>query len=240
MKKIVLKIGGMSCSACSNGLEKYLNKQKGIIHASVNLVLAEAIIEYEDTLPLDDINSIIKQAGFKSLGKYEEAKQKKTKTNHLTFICFSILSIFVLYISMSHMLNIPTIYYFNMEIFPKNYAIILFILTIFYLVYGLDIFKNGFKNLIHFVPNMDTLVTIGVLSSFLYSTFGMIMVLLGHSSYIENLYFESSCMIIFFLKLGRYLDSRSKDKTKEAIEELVTITPDVALLKTETGEKEVT
>ena len=47
-------------------------------------------------------------------------------------------------------------------------------------------------------------------------------------------------MIIFFLKLGRYLDSRSKDKTKEAIEELVTITPDVALLKTETGEKEVT
>lgn len=240
MKKIVLKIGGMSCSACSNGLEKYLNKQKGIIHASVNLVLAEAIIEYEDTLTLDDINSIIKQAGFKSLGKYEEAKQKKTKTNHLTFICFSILSIFVLYISMSHMLNLPTIYYFNMEIFPKNYAIILFILTIFYLVYGLDIFKNGFKNLIHFVPNMDTLVTIGVLSSFLYSTFGMIMVLLGHSSYIENLYFESSCMIIFFLKLGRYLDSRSKDKTKEAIEELVTITPDVALLKTETGEKEVT
>lgn len=240
MKKIVLKIGGMSCSACSNGLEKYLNKQKGIIHASVNLVLAEAIIEYEDTLTLDDINSIIKQAGFKSLGKYEEAKQKETKTNHLTFICFSILSIFVLYISMSHMLNLPTIYYFNMEIFPKNYAIILFIFTIFYLVYGSDIFKNGFKNLIHFVPNMDTLVTIGVLSSFLYSTFGMIMVLLGHSSYIENLYFESSCMIIFFLKLGRYLDSRSKDKTKEAIEELVTITPDVALLKTETGEKEVT
>ena len=240
MKKIVLKIGGMSCSACSNGLEKYLNKQKGIIHASVNLVLAEAIIEYEDTLTLDDINLFIKQAGFKSLGKYEEAKQKKTKKNHLTFICFSILSIFVLYISMSHMLNLPTIYYFNMEIFPKNYAIILFVLTIFYLVYGSDIFKNGFKNLIHFVPNMDTLVTIGVLSSFLYSTFGMIMVLLEHSSYIENLYFESSCMIIFFLKLGRYLDSRSKDKTKEAIEELVTITPDVALLKTETGEKEVT
>ena len=98
MKKIVLKIGGMSCSACSNGLEKYLNKQKGIIHASVNLVLAEAIIEYEDTLTLDDINSFIKQAGFKSLGKYDEVKQKKTKTNHLTFLSY----LFSFYIFLCH------------------------------------------------------------------------------------------------------------------------------------------
>ena len=80
MKKIVLKIGGMSCSACSNGLEKYLNKQKGIIHASVNLVLAEAIIEYEDTLTLDDIILLLSKLVLKvweNMKKQNKRKQKR-------------------------------------------------------------------------------------------------------------------------------------------------------------------
>lgn len=87
---------------------------------------------------------------------------------------------------------------------------------------------------------MDTLVSIGVASSFFYSVFSLIMILNGNHEYVENLYFESACLIIFFIKLGRYIDSKSKEKTKEAIQELVTITPDKAILKTEQGEKEVT
>lgn len=57
MSKAILSISGMSCSACSNSLEKYLNKQKGIINASVNLVLAQALIEYDNTLTIKDLNS---------------------------------------------------------------------------------------------------------------------------------------------------------------------------------------
>ncbi len=57
MSKAILSISGMSCSACSNSLEKYLNKQKGIINASVNLVLAQALIEYDNTLTINDLNS---------------------------------------------------------------------------------------------------------------------------------------------------------------------------------------
>ena len=77
MKKIILKIEGMSCSACSIGLEKYLKKQVGIIDASVNLVMAEALITYEDNLTEVDLNKMIKDAGFKSLGNIEKIKIKE-------------------------------------------------------------------------------------------------------------------------------------------------------------------
>ena len=77
MSKAILSISGMSCSACSNSLEKYLNKQKGIINASVNLVLAQALIEYDNTLTINDLNRFFSEVGFKSLGIYDEKKENK-------------------------------------------------------------------------------------------------------------------------------------------------------------------
>ena len=69
MKKIILSIGGMTCSACSNGLEKYLNKQEGIKNASVNLVMANALIEYDEKLlNQEKIEQFVREAGFESLG----------------------------------------------------------------------------------------------------------------------------------------------------------------------------
>ncbi len=240
MQKQILKISGMTCSACSSGLEKYLNKQKGIINASVNLVLEQALIEYADDLTIDDLNTFVQNAGFKSLGVYDEHEEKKQNHNQLLLILFSLLSIIVLYISMSHMIGLPVISFLNMMTHPINYAICLLILTIPYLFYGFDILKNGYKNLIHKSPNMDTLVSIGVLASFLYSLFGTIMIIRGRIEYVENLYYESACIVLFFIKLGRFIDGRSKEKTKEAIKDLVSITPEKAILKTESGEKEVT
>ena len=78
MSKAILSISGMSCSACSNSLEKYLNKQKGIINASVNLVLAQALIEYDNTLTINDLNRFFSEVGFKSLGIYDEKKENNT------------------------------------------------------------------------------------------------------------------------------------------------------------------
>ena len=87
---------------------------------------------------------------------------------------------------------------------------------------------------------MDTLVTIGVLASILYSTINLLLIILGNKEQVEYLYFESAAMILYFIKLGRFIDGHSKEKTKKAIKELVTITPETALLKTAEGEKEVT
>ena len=114
------------------------------------------------------------------------------------------------------------------------------VLTIAFLIYGHDILKNGYKNLIHKIPNMDTLVAIGVISSFAYSLYGMYMIFKGNYQFVMNLYFESAAIIIYFVKLGRYIDGISKDKTKEAIQKLVEITPNQAIIEVDGVQKSVT
>ena len=242
MKKIILSIDGMTCSACSNGLEKYLLKQDGIINASVNLVMSNALIEYDESkLNQKNIEEFVKKAGFKSLGLYTDIKTKNNaKNNKILFIIFLILAIVLMYVSMGHMVGLPTFEFLNMHTHPISYALALLILTIPFIIYGFDIIKSGFKNLIHKAPNMDTLVAIGVLSSLLYSIYNMYMLIRGNSSYVEHLYFESAAIVIFFIKLGRYIDGVSKDKTKEAIQKLVQITPKDATIKVEGKEKKVT
>lgn len=242
MKKIVLSIDGMTCSACSNGLEKYLNKQKGISNAVVNLVMANATIEYDEkTLNQAQLEEFVRQAGFKSLGEFREIKtEKKNAKEKIKFIIFTILAIILMYISMGHMIKLPTPEILNPHLNPINYTFSLMILTIAFIVYGYDILKNGYKNLIHKTPNMDTLVGIGVISSVLYSLYNTYMIIKGNHNYTMNLYFESASIVIYFIKLGRYIDGISKDKTKEAIQKLVTITPDRAVIKVDGQEKQVT
>ncbi len=242
MKQIVLSVEGMTCSACSNGLEKYLNKQNGIMNASVNLVMANVLVTYDDKiLTQEKIEKYIKQAGFTSLGIFKKLENKKINSIKKTeFVIFSILALFFMYITMGHMLNLPIIPFFDMTINTKNYLVTLLIMTMLFLIYGRDILKNGFKNLIHKIPNMDTLVLIGVISSLGYSIYGAFMVIKGNYQYLENLYFESSAIILYFIKLGRYIDSRSKEKTKDSIKKLVEITPNEAVIEINGVEKKVT
>lgn len=242
MKKIILSVDGMTCSACSNGLEKYLNKQNGIYNASVNLVMANAYIEYDEKiLDVEKIEGYVKKAGFKSLGEFKEIKiESKNKVKKIEFIFYTVLAILLMWISMGHMINLPTIPFLDPHMHTTNYIISLLILTILFIIYGFDIIKNGYKNLIHKTPNMDTLVSIGVITSFLYSLYNVYLVYSGDHHQVMNLYFESAAIVIYFIKLGRYIDGVSKDKTKEAIQKLVEITPNKAIIKVDGKLKEVT
>ena len=242
MKKIVLSIEGMTCSACSNGLEKYLNKQNGIKQVSVNLVMANASIEYDEKiLSIDNLNDFVRKAGFKSLGEFKEIKvEGKNKKEKIKFTIFTIIAIILMYIAMGHMINLPSLSIIDVNQNPIGYTICLLIFSIIFMIYGFDILKNGYKNLIHRTANMDTLVGIGVISSFLYSVYNMVLLFNGNNEAIHHLYFESVVMVIYFIKLGRYIDGISKDKTKEAIQKLVKITPESATIKINGKEKTVT
>ena len=220
MKKIILKIEGMTCSACSNGLEKYLNKKNGIYNANVNLVMNTANIDYDDEiLTIDHLNQFIKEAGFKSAGKFKNFDEEKNN-NKKGFIFFTILAIVLLFFSFLNMLNI------------YNNKYLLLIIAILFLIYGFDIIKKGIKNLIHLIPNMDSLITIGVLSGFIYS-----LVMINTNT---HLYFESTGIVIYFVKLGRLLAGINKDKTKDAIKELAVITPNQATILRKDKEINVT
>ena len=227
MKKVLLKIGGMTCSACSSGLEKYLNKQDGIESAAVNLVMNNANIQYdEQKLTLEQIEKFVEKAGFESLGIDNFQKEEKKQNNQkYKLIALGVLAVITLYISMGHMIGLPAIPYLNMHENPINYAIALLILAITACIFGWDILKNGYKNLVHKSPNMDTLVGLGVLSSIIYSLYGTFMILKGNTEYVNNLYYESAVIIIFFIKIGKYVENRNKDKTKEVISKLMMITP---------------
>lgn len=231
----------MSCSACSNGLEKYLKNQKGITNASVNLVMGTALVEYNEQLKIEDIEKYIQEAGYESLGIYNEISSEDIdKRDKTKIIIFAILALLIMYVSMGHMLKLPEIPFLKIHQYPQNYALFLLLLTIPFLIYAKDILKSGYKNLIYKNPNMDTLVSIGVLSSFMYSLYGTIQVVLGNFNFVNNLYFESTSIIIFFIKLGRYIDKNSKNKTKEAIKQLVQITPPMAIIKKDGKELEIT
>lgn len=242
MKKVLLKIGGMTCSACSSGLEKYLNKQDGVVRANVNLVMNSASIEYDDKkLSLKDIEKFVDKAGFESLGidnlKKEERKKSGEKIN---LILTSIFSIAILYVSMAYMIGLPDIPFLSMMEHPLNYAVSLLVLTTVVLGLGYNILKNGIKNLIHGTPNMDTLVTIGVLASFIYSVYETVQIFLGDASFVHSLYYESAAIVIFFIRIGKYVEGINTDKTKEAIQELMTITPNSAVIERDGKELTVT
>ena len=242
MKKILLKIGGMTCSACSSGLEKFLNRQDGIESASVNLVMNNANIQYdENMLSIEQIEKFVQKAGFESLGIDNFQKEEKKQNNQkYKLIALGILALITLYISMGHMIGLPSIPFLDMHHNPINFAISLLVLSIVSCIFGLEILKNGYKNLIHKSPNMDTLVGLGVLSSIIYSLYGTFMILKGNTSYVNNLYYESAVIIIFFIKIGKYIENRNKDKTKEAISQLMMITPKHATVLRNGKQQQVT
>ena len=142
MQKVILKVGGMSCSACQNHVEKYLNAQEGV-HASVNLVMAQALIEYDETkVTISDLERFIKESGYESLGLYDEKEENKKDYSKLFLIIFAFLTIFLMYVSMGHMIGLPAIPYLDMANHPLNYGIALLILVIPFLIFGLNIIKR--------------------------------------------------------------------------------------------------
>ena len=236
MKKVILNIEGMTCSACSNGLEKFLSKQDGIISVSVNLVMATALIEYDEKLTVKDLNRFVKEAGFKSLG---EKKEKNNNANFIMLVFFSVLGIVLMYISMGYMVNLPIPNILNMVQSPKIYAISLMLLSLLFIFYGFDIIRNGFKNIIHKMPNMDSLVGVGVVVNFVYSLWNTVQVFMGNTNLVHHLYFESSAIIILFVKIGRFIDKKNKDKAVDMIKNLVTITPKKGTILKDNKEIEV-
>lgn len=229
MRKITLSIEGMTCSACSSAIESYLRKQDGIISASVNLILAFCTIEYdEEKLSVKQIEKFISDVGYKSKGIYKYEDQnvflKRKKVGLVVFGIIALLLMLYSMLAMGGYLPKPL----------KNPLVIgtsELVLALILIGYGIDIIYHGIKNLFRGAPTMDSLVALGVIFSFSYSMWALVNVYLGSQHYVHSLYFEACGIVIYFIKLGRFLDNLAKDKTKGAIKDLVTITPAYALLK---------
>ena len=145
-----------------------------------------------------------------------------------------------MYISMGNMFKIKMPNIIDMHSNPIIYAVSLAVITFLYFIYGFDIIKSGIKNLVNKMPNMDSLIMIGVIVNYLYSLFNMILVLRGDMNGLHHLYFEASAMTILFVKIGRFIDKNNRIKATDAVKGLVSVTPKNAVKLVDGEEKTVT
>lgn len=238
-----LKITGMTCAACSSSIEKAISRKKGIKSAMVNLSTERLTVEFdENIILLDQIEEIILKLGYgidKSQSSSYLDKNIHTKKILIRFIISLIFTVPLLYISMGHMFSYEVVDFLNHEKNPLNFTIAQFILVIPVLIVGTPFFKKGIKSLINFKPNMDSLITIGTISAFLYSLYESVKVISGNHASAMNLYYESSATILTLITLGKYLEEVTKGKTSNSIKKLIGLSPKTALVERDGVEVEI-
>lgn len=158
----------------------------------------------------------------------EEAKRVLKAKKQKLFVTM-IFAILLLYVSMGHMLPtpLPLPEIMGIEAYPVNFALTQLLLTIPILVLNYELFVSGVKSLKNLHPNMNALVTIGCVTSFVYSLVVTYLISVD-SHHVHELYYESSAVVVAFISLGKYLESKNKEKTKGAIYELMALVPEVA------------
>lgn len=251
-------ISGMTCSACSSHVEKSVSKLEGIGTVNVNLLQNSMVVEYDDKLLNDStIIHAVEKGGYgaKVHGEVQQgqeapkeniaqAEMKNMKGRFISSLCF-LLPLF--YISMGHMMGAPLpailLGHENVLIF----ALVQFCLTIPVLFINRKYFDVGFKSLLRRSPNMDTLIALGAAAATIYSVVAIFAMayamgrgdLMAAHNHAMDLYFESAAMILTLITLGKYLETRSKGKTSEAITKLLDLAPKTAVVYRDREEKEI-
>lgn len=230
LKKLELKIEGISCQACVAKIERKLSRTNGVKKALVNISNNMADIDYnESEIKASEITKIIEKLGYipkkrEDLREKEEniKAEKKLKNELAKTKIVVLLSFILMYISMSHMFSMPLPSFLNPEIKILNYVLTQLIITIIVMWIGKRFYRVGFRQLIMLSPNMDSLVAVGTSSAFVYSLYISYRIFAESNVHLmHSLYYESATMIIAFVMLGKYLETLSKGKASAAIKKLV-------------------
>lgn len=238
-------VTGMTCSACSAHVEKSVKKLNGVKSVNVNLLQNNMHVDFDETaVSVDDIINAVVSGGYGAsvAGKEQEKKDNKID-NEISNMKFRLIVSLVclvplMYISMGHMWGWPFLSVFHGAENGITFALTQMLLTLPIMYVNRKYYITGFKTLFHGAPNMDSLIAIGSGAAF---TYGIIAIYcigygLGHGdkefahSYMMNLYFESAAMILALITLGKFLESRAKGKTSQAIEKLIDLSPKTAVV----------
>ncbi len=231
-------VTGMSCSACSSRVEKEVSKLSGVESCSVNL-LTNSMAVIGGATDEEIIGAVVKAGYSASVDNNDNNSDKNDSKTEIKVIKNRLISSLVvllvlMYISMGYtMLNFPLPKF--IEASPITIAFIQMALSLVVIIINKNFFVNGAKGFIKGSPNMDTLVSLGSLASFLYSVYNVVIMCITPSNahtYLHDLYFESSAMILVLITLGKLLESYSKGKTTDALKSLSKLAPKmVTILK---------
>lgn len=238
-------VTGMTCSACSAHVEKSVSKLEGVQCVNVNLLQNSMVVEYDDNaLGTTDIIHAVESGGYGASVQGETKTQEAPKNvaaeemHHMkrrliASFCFLIP---LFYISMGHMMGAPLPAILLGDENVMIFALTQLFLTIPVLIINKKYFVVGFKALWNKAPNMDSLIALGSAASVIYSVFAIYSMAyaMGHGDlmtahhYGMELYFESAAMILTLITVGKYMETRSKGKTSEAISKLMDLAPKTA------------
>lgn len=221
-EKAELDVIGMTCAACSNRIEKVLNRDAGVEHANVNLTTENATIAYNlEMTSIDDLIKKIQKIGYdakpkqaaseKSSQKEQELKHKRTK-----LIISAILAAPLLLTMFVHLFGMQIPHIFMNPWFQFALA------TPVQFIIGWQFYVGAYKNLRNGSANMDVLVALGTSAAYFYSLYEMIK-WLNLTNYTPHLYFETSAVLITLILFGKYLETRAKTQTTNALSELLNL-----------------
>jgi P-type Cu+ transporter len=248
---VTIPIGGMTCAACSQRIEKVVRKLDGVESANVNLATEKATVVYHpQRVRLSAIREAIEKIGYQVLAVSKEnagdedriRKQKQVRTLWTKFIVSAVFSLPLLYIAMAPMipgLALPFPAGLKPMNYPLIYALVELLMVLPVIGVGYRFYTVGFKALWQRSPNMDSLIAVGTAAAFLYSLFNVFQIASGHFSAVNALYFETSGVIITLILLGKSLEAVSKGRTSEAIKKLMGLAPKTAIILQNGEEREI-
>ena len=220
-------VTGMTCAACSAGIERTLKKIKGIQSVEVSLMGERMTLEYDETLVSEkDIFDAVIELGY-GIDYYNEnvLQTQKPQPDKLKkrFFLSLIFLLPLMYFSMGGMIGLPQP--------PQEIGVTMqMLLALAVIIVDFKFFSNGTKSLIKRSPNMDTLVALGAGVSFLYSLTMTVLLYFGHTLH-AHFYYESAAMILTLVTLGKWLEEKSKRKTGEEIEKLIQLMPNTVTVE---------
>ena len=251
-------VTGMTCSACSAHVDKAVRRLEGVTEVNVNLLVGSMTVVWTGALTETDIIAAVTGAGYGAAlpTPGNAAAQAKPAANALEddlrsmkrrLIASLIFLIPLFYLSMGHMMGWPIPHCFHGTENALTYALTLFLLTVPILIINQKYFRVGFKTLWHRSPNMDALIAVGSGAAVIYGIIALYFIGygLGHGDtamverYSMDLYFESAGMIVTLITVGKYLETRSKGKTGQAIARLMDLSPKTATVLREGIEVEL-
>lgn len=250
-------VTGMTCSACSAHVEKSVKALEGINDVNVNLLQNSMVVDFDsEKLKDDDIINAVINGGYGASLKGKEVKKDNTKNEAMAneikemkvriWVSFGFL-VPLMYISMGHMMGLPLPNFFHGTQNALTFAFTQFLLTLPIMYINSKYYKVGFKTLFKGSPNMDSLIAIGSAAAVIYGIFAIYSIGygLGHQDfdlvnhYTMDLYFESAAMILTLITLGKYLETKSKGKTSDAITKLIDLAPKKATVLRDNEEFEI-
>jgi len=254
--KITIKIGGMSCAACSARIEKALRALNGVENAIINLASENAVIVFNTKIiNISNIKNAILKLGYQVIEdstpqvheKEKARKDHEIKIQKIKLIISAVFTLPLLYIAMAPMISrnavfavpLPFPAFFIPMDYPLRYAILQIVLTIPVIIAGFRFYTFGFKNLFHLSPNMDSLIAIGTSAAVIFSFFNVFQITQGDHMAADSLYFETASVIITFVLLGKFLETLSKGRAGDAIKKLMSLAPKTAVIIENGKEKEI-